>query len=72
MEYVKKKSEEEKSELPTKCVQLKLRARDGKISHQEAIEKAEKEFKIYREKEMKELQSDFDLLMKLLPNNINK
>jgi len=43
----------------------------GKISHQEAIEKAEKEFKIYREREMKELQSDFDLLFKSLPN-INK
>lgn len=41
----------------------------GKISHEEAMEKAEKEFKIYREREMKELQSDFDLLMKLLPNN---
>ena len=40
----------------------------GKISHEEAIEKAEKEFKIYREREMKELQSDFDLLMKSLPN----
>ena len=41
----------------------------GKISHEEAIEKAEKEFKIYREREMKELQSDFDLLMKSLSNN---
>ncbi len=41
---------------------------NGTISHQEAIEKAEKEFKIYREREMKELQSDFDLLMKSLPN----
>ena len=44
---------------------------NGKISHEEAIKKAEKEFKIYREKEMKELQSDFDLLMKSLPNNNN-
>mgnify|MGYP002475700152 CR=1 FL=1 len=41
---------------------------NGKISHEEAIKKAEKEFNIYREKEMKELQSDFDLMMKLLPN----
>ena len=32
-------------------------------SKEEAIKKAEKEFKIYREREMKELQSDFDLLM---------
>lgn len=43
----------------------------GKISRVEAIEKAEREFKVYREKEMKELQSDFDLLMKSLPNNDN-
>ena len=42
---------------------------NGKISHEEAIKKAEKEFKIYRKREMKELQSDFDLLMKSLPNN---
>ncbi len=42
---------------------------NGKVSHDEAIKKAEKEFLIYREKEMKELQSDFDLLMKSLPNN---
>ena len=40
---------------------------NGKISHEEAIKKAEKEFQIYREREMKELQSDFDLLMKSLP-----
>lgn len=43
----------------------------GKISRVEAIEKAEREFKVYREREMKELQSDFDLLMKSLPNNDN-
>lgn len=42
---------------------------NGRISHEEAIKKAEKEFQIYREREMKELQSDFDLLMKSLPNN---
>ncbi len=39
---------------------------NGKVSHEEAIKKAEKEFQIYREREMKELQSDFDLLMKSL------
>ena len=43
---------------------------NGKISHEEAIAKAEKEFQIYREREMKELQSDFDLLMKSLPNKV--
>lgn len=42
---------------------------NGKISHEDAIKKAEKEFQIYREREMKELQSDFDMLMKSLPNN---
>ncbi len=45
---------------------------NGKISHEEAIKKAEKEFQIYREREMKELQSDFDLLMKSLPDNNDK
>lgn len=43
---------------------------NGKISHEEAIKKAEKEFNIYREREMKELQSDFDLMIKTLPNKI--
>ncbi len=42
---------------------------NGKISHEEAIKKAEQEFNIYREREMKELQSDFDLMLKSLPNN---
>ena len=32
----------------------------GNISHQEAIEKAEKEFEIYRKREMDLLESDFD------------
>ena len=41
---------------------------NGKISREEAIKKAEKEFQIYREREMKELKSDFDMLMKSLPN----
>ena len=49
----------------------KLLEGNGKISHEGAIAKAEKEFRIYREREMKELQSDFDLLMKTLPNNKN-
>ena len=50
----------------------KLLEGNGKISHEEAIKKAEKEFKIYREREMKELQSDFDMLMKSLPNKQGK
>ena len=44
---------------------------NGKISHDEAIQKAEKEFNIYREREMQELQSDFDLLMKSIPNKVS-
>jgi hypothetical protein len=38
----------------------------GHISHKQAIEKAEKEFKIYREREMKQLESDFDRAVKKL------
>jgi hypothetical protein len=40
----------------------------GKISHKQAIEKAEKEFEIYREREMKFLESDFDRAVKQLSN----
>lgn len=36
----------------------------GKISHKQAIEKAEKEFEIYRKREMQELESDFDKAIK--------
>ncbi len=39
----------------------------GNVSHQQAIEKAEKEFMIYREREMNLLKSDFDLFVKSLP-----
>lgn len=38
----------------------------GHISHKQAIEKAEKEFEIYREREMKQLESDFDRVIKKL------
>ena len=38
----------------------------GTISHQEAIEKAEREFEIYREREMRLLESDFDRAVKRL------
>ena len=40
----------------------------GTISHQEAIEKAEQEFEIYREREMRMLESDFDKAVKRLRN----
>lgn len=37
-----------------------------KISHKQAIEKAEREFEIYRAREMKQLESDFDRAVKAL------
>jgi hypothetical protein len=51
--------------------QLRMANRDiltgkGTISHQQAIEKAEKEFEIYREREMRQLESDFDRAVKEL------
>lgn len=36
----------------------------GKISHKQAVAKAEKEFEIYRQREMRELESDFDKAIK--------
>ena len=36
----------------------------GKISHAQAIEKAEREFDIYRAEEMRRLESDFDKAVK--------
>ena len=41
----------------------------GKISHAQAIEKAEKEFEIFRAQEMKKLESDFDQAVKQLTQN---
>lgn len=38
----------------------------GKISHIQAIEKAEREFEIYRAREMKQLESDFDRAVKMI------
>lgn len=41
----------------------------GNISHKQAIEKAEKEFEIYRAREMRQLESDFDRAIRLLNDN---
>ena len=41
----------------------------GNISHKQAIEKAEKEFEIYRKREMELLESDFDKEIKKLKDN---
>ncbi len=58
-------------ELDNQIIQnkRKLLEGNGTISHKEAIEKAEKEFEIYREREMKQLESDFDKVIKLLNSN---
>ena len=51
----------------------KLLEGKGTISHKQAIEKAEKEFEIYRAREMKQLESDFDRAVKMLSqHNDNK
>ena len=61
-------------ELDNQIVLNRRKILEGKetISHEEAVEKAEKEFKLYREREMKTLQSDFDLLIKSLITNDDK
>jgi hypothetical protein len=38
----------------------------GSVSHSQAIEKAEAEFEIYRKREMRQLESDFDRAVKKL------
>ena len=57
-------------------LQRKLLEGKGSVSHQEAIEKAEREFNIYRQREMAQLESDFDKMVKRLPkrghNSSNK
>ena len=45
-------------------LQRKLLAGKGKVSHKQAIEKAEKEFEIYRTREMRQMESDFDRAVK--------
>jgi hypothetical protein len=43
----------------------------GKISHTQAVEKAEKEFEIYRQREMRQLESDFDRAVKQLTQKVS-
>ena len=58
------------------ALQRKLLEGKGSVSHQEAIEKAERVFNIYRQREMAQLESDFDKMVKRLPkrghNSSNK
>lgn len=55
--------------LDNQIIMLKRKLLEGKghISHKQAMEKAEKEFQIYRQREMAQLESDFDRMMKQLP-----
>jgi hypothetical protein len=47
-------------------VRRKILQGAGRISHKQAIEKAAKEFEIYRKREMRQLESDFDRAVKEL------
>ena len=60
--------------LDNQILALKRRVLEGNgtVSHKNAIEKAEREFSIYREREMAQLQSDFDKMVKQLPNREKK
>lgn len=51
------------------ALQRKLLEGKGSISHKEAIEKAEREFMSYRQREMEQLKSDFDKMVKQLPKS---
>jgi len=42
----------------------------GTVSHKQAIDKAEKEFEVYRAREMKQLESDFDKAVKQIASLI--
>lgn len=48
-------------------LQRKLLEGKGTVSHKQAMEKAEHEFAIYRKREMQQLESDFDNMIKNLP-----
>ena len=45
-------------------LRAKILTDSGKVSHEEAMRKAESEFEIYREREMRQLKSDFDNAMR--------
>lgn len=49
------------------ALQRKLLEGKGSVSHKVAIEKAEREFLMYRRREMERLESDFDKMVKQLP-----
>lgn len=47
-----------------KRLRTKILSGKGKISHETAVQKAEREFAIYRQREMRQLKSDFDKAVK--------
>jgi hypothetical protein len=51
--------------------QSQLLVGNGTISHKQAIKKAEEEFRIYRERELSRLESDFDKMVKQLNDKRN-
>jgi hypothetical protein len=54
------------------ALKRKLLTDKGKISHKKAMEKAEAEFLLYREREMKNFISDFDRVVKdILPPEVS-
>ena len=55
-----------------KLLRMEVLIGNGKISREKAIKKAEEEFEIYREREMKQLESDFDKAIKQLSLNLDK
>ena len=52
--------------LDNQIIENKRKVLEGTVSHKEAIEKAEKEFDIYRHREMNLFESDFDRAIKIL------
>ena len=52
--------------------QRKILEGKGKISHDEAMEKAEHEYKLFRQKELANLKSDFDLFLEETKKLSNK
>lgn len=52
--------------------QRKILEGKGKISHDEAMEKAENEYKLFRQKELTNLKSDFDLFLEETKKLSNK
>lgn len=51
--------------LQKNCVSRKLLEGNGKISYEDAIGKAEREYKLFKQKELANLKSDFDDFLEL-------